>query len=124
MSYHGVPNWPAVWVRIGPANKRPKGEVGTLVEVKIRAELLHTCFLVIRHEESEYMGCLLFDDQAFLNQIFYLLKGCRGSTIETIGDPDKGILFKPPKPSACPIKCCFLRNFQLNYQRPHVNQTR
>ena len=42
--------------------------------------------------------------RAFLNQIFYLLKGCRGSTIETIGDLDKGILLKPPKPSACPIK--------------------
>src|SRR6266403_5983481 len=54
--------------------------------------------------------------RTFLNQIFYLLKGCRGSTIETIDDLDKGILFKPPKPSACPIKCCFLRNFQLNYQ--------
>ena len=26
--------------------------------------------------------------KAFLNQIFYLLKGCRGSTIETIGDLD------------------------------------
>jgi hypothetical protein len=89
MSYHGIPNWPPVWVWIGgPESKRPRGEVGTLVEVRIQPEPLHTCFLIIRHEESEYMGCLLFDDQTFLNQMFDLLKRCRGRTIQTIGDLD------------------------------------
>ena len=91
MSYHGVPNWPPVWVWIGgPKHKRLRGEVGTLVEVKIGTEPLHTCFLMIRHEEAEYMGCLLFDDQAFLKQIFYLLKRCRGRTVQTIGDLEIG----------------------------------
>ena len=32
------------------------------------------CFLLISHEGSEYLGCLLFDDHAFCRQVMELLK--------------------------------------------------
>ena len=36
LSYRGIPSWPPVWTWIeGEENKNPKGEIGTLIAVKL-----------------------------------------------------------------------------------------
>jgi hypothetical protein len=63
MSYKGVPSWPPRWIWLeGPEDKHPKGEVGILRTVLLSKDRVNRCFLLIFHEESSYMGCLLFDD--------------------------------------------------------------
>jgi hypothetical protein len=65
MSYHKLHNWPPTWTWIdGPEDKHPTGEIGML-----RTALLSKtgpgdrCFLLIRYEESCYLGCIIFEDQ-------------------------------------------------------------
>jgi hypothetical protein len=45
-------------------------------------------FLIVEHEDNEYMGCLLFDDPSFCRDIFRILQTYRGSTIRDIGSLD------------------------------------
>jgi hypothetical protein len=90
MSRYGVPNWPPVWTWIdGEENEHPNGEVGIL-----KAILLSTirpadrCFLLISHQGSAYVGCLLFDDPAFCKQIARLLRSYCNRPIAEIGSLD------------------------------------
>src|SRR5262249_19226298 len=46
------------------------------------------CFLTIYYEESDYMGCLLFDNRIFCRQIANLLQDCCGLPIAEIGSLD------------------------------------
>jgi hypothetical protein len=46
------------------------------------------CFLLIRDEESCYLGCLLFEDQAFCRQITTLLQQYCNRPIVQIGGLD------------------------------------
>ena len=92
MSIQGRRNWPPTWVWIGGRpNKEPKGEVGILKAVRwscrppIRAD---RCFLIMEYEEALYMGCLLFDDRAFCEQLFTELHDHFGETIQRIGGLD------------------------------------
>ena len=55
MSYGAISNWPPIWVWRGE-NKRPKGEVGILKEVRPHAmSPSHKCFLVVEHQGAEYL---------------------------------------------------------------------
>ena len=67
MRYCGAPSWPPVWVWMGGlGDKYPKGEIGVfrrLEESYIQPS--NKCFLLIDHEESSYMGCLMVNDHAF-----------------------------------------------------------
>ena len=90
MCYRGRPNWPPRWVWLGgKQNERPRGEVGVLKEVS-RYPLLSAdgLTLVIEHNDSAYMGMLLFDDFAFCRKIHDLLKDSRGRPIAEIGSLD------------------------------------
>jgi hypothetical protein len=71
MSYRDNRSWPPAWVWIdGREDKRPKGELGILRSVFLsKIQRANRCFLLIRYEESSYMGCLLFDDETFCGQI-------------------------------------------------------
>jgi hypothetical protein len=91
MVYHGVPNWPPVWVYIKDnITKKFKGEGGVLKHVKPvepepeRSRLV----LAIAHEGKIYTGCLMFDDHAFCSQIKTLLQNYCGHSIQDIGDLD------------------------------------
>jgi hypothetical protein len=90
MSYHKLHNWPPAWTWIdGPEYKHPTGEIGILRTVllsKIRPA--DRCFLLIRYDESCYLGCLLFEDQAFCRHITNLLQQCCNRPIVEIGDLD------------------------------------
>jgi hypothetical protein len=90
MSRRGVPNWPPVWTWVdGPENKFPKGEVGILKWVALTGiEPSDRCYLLIHHEDSSYMGCLLFDDYAFCRYIAKLLDSYCKRSIAEIGSLD------------------------------------
>jgi len=76
------------WIE-GQENKKPKGEIGTLVEVRLSViEPPNRCFLVMHHEGSTYMGCLLINDLAFCAQITRLLQNLCGNSIWAIGSLD------------------------------------
>jgi hypothetical protein len=92
MSYRGIPSWPPVWTRIrGRQDEHPKGEVGTLLEVRwaaIELPLFNEFFLVIDYDRTVYMGCLLFDDAAFCLQVEHLLQDHCGQSIASVGSLD------------------------------------
>jgi hypothetical protein len=89
MSYHGVPNWPPTWTWIdGREDKHPKGEIGTLSAVVLSNGKIDRCFMLIFHEESSYMGCLLFDNKIFCHQIAKLLQAHCNRLIAEIGSID------------------------------------
>src|SRR6266550_8514557 len=86
MSYKGVPSWPPRWIWLdGPEDKHPKGEVGVLRAVLLFKDRVNRCFLLIFHEQSSYMGCLLFDDEIFCGQITKLLEAHCNRHIAEIG---------------------------------------
>jgi hypothetical protein len=86
MMYRRRPNWPPVWFCTDGYDQHPKGEVGTLKAI-LRSDMQppNRCFLLICHEDSEYLGCLLFDDQVFCRQVMELLKGHCNRSIAEIG---------------------------------------
>jgi hypothetical protein len=92
LSYQGNPSWPPTWTWIkGPENKKPKGETGTIAEVKLSLiEPSNRCYLVINHEGSTYIGCLFINDVAFCAQITQLLQNYCGHSIQEIGSLDLG----------------------------------
>jgi hypothetical protein len=90
MSYQGVPNWPPTWTwAYGGTNKKPTGEVGVLIQVReSHIAPANRCFLVMQHDASVYMGCLLFDDPSFCRQIAKLLSNYCQRSIQEIGSID------------------------------------
>jgi hypothetical protein len=70
------------------ANERPRGEIGILIHVMPSVLEAKKLFLTIHHNESEYMGCLLFEDAAFSHQIYSLLRRFYYHPIEEIGSVD------------------------------------
>ncbi len=93
MAYRGASNWPPAWTTgSGKKNdRRPRGEVGTLVDVApSKIEPDGRCFLTIAHEGKSYVGCLLFDDGPFCQQIAKLLKRHLHYPLEYIGGIDLG----------------------------------
>lgn len=90
MQYHGMSNWPPVWTpRAGSAPERHlKGEIGVLKQVECDVKTTRKCYLVIEHEDREYMGTLLFDDAMFGWLVSVNLRKHIGKPIKEIGDLD------------------------------------
>jgi len=89
MVYRGCRNWPPVWSCTDGRNQHPKGEVGTLKAVfRSETQPPSRFFLLISHEGSEYLGCLLFNDEAFCRQVMELLKAHCNRSIAEIGGLD------------------------------------
>jgi hypothetical protein len=90
ISYRGLSSWPPAWLwRGGDSKKEVRGEVGILKEVIssiISPE--DRFFLIVKHEKSEYIGCLIISDPSFCRQISKLIRAHRGYTIEHIGGLD------------------------------------
>ncbi len=85
----GILNWPPIWVWTGgEKNERPRGEVGVLIEVIPSSLDCRRLFLTIEYNDSEYMGCLLFDDVTFCRRIYHLLKGSYRHSILEVGELD------------------------------------
>jgi hypothetical protein len=65
------------------------GEVGILKAVlRSHTEPHDRSFLVMEHSGAEYVGALLLNDPAFCREIFDMLPGHVGKTIQEIGDID------------------------------------
>ena len=90
LSYRGLPSWPPVWLWVdGQEDKKPEGEVGKLIEVRLSIiEPPNKCFLLIDHDGSTYIGCLLINDLAFCAQIGQLLQDYYGHSVREIGSLD------------------------------------
>ena len=89
MVYRGCRNWPPVWSCTDGRNQHPKSEVGTLKAVfRSETQPPSRFFLLISHEGSEYLGCLLFNDEAFCRQVMELLKAHCNRSIAEIGGLD------------------------------------
>jgi hypothetical protein len=90
MTYHGVRNWPPTWTWVeGPENKFPKGELGILMWASLTGiQPLDRCYLLMKHQDSSYMGCLLFDNEKFCRYIAHFLESYRNRSIAEIGGLD------------------------------------
>ena len=86
MCYRGVCNWPPAWVWThGTERVSLRGEIGTLIEVRRSAISTNSLFLHMQHQESEYLGCLLFGDPTFCRQMGTILRRHLGRPIAEIG---------------------------------------
>jgi hypothetical protein len=86
MRYRGTNNWPPVWV----PTKRLRatvmaGEIGILTAVRFRPNNSGECYLIIEHQNEEWIGALLFDDTRFSATISILLLENLGRPISEIG---------------------------------------
>jgi len=88
LSHCAGASWPPTWTWIdGPEKKKPKGEIGILIEVKV-SKIANRCFLVIDHEGSTYMGTLLINDFTFFVRLSKLLRDHCGKALREIGNLD------------------------------------
>src|SRR5262245_38047135 len=86
MLYHRVRNWLPSWIWTdGKERLSLRGEIGILIEVRRSLISTNSLFLGLRHQESEYLGCLLFDDPAFCRQMDKILRRHLGRPIAEIG---------------------------------------
>lgn len=90
MTYRQVPNWPPVWTQTTKTGRRTiKGEIGVLKYVYTSGGVpSDKCFLVIEHENEQYVGTLLFDNLTFCAQLCAMLQSQVGRSIQQIGDLD------------------------------------
>ena len=90
MSCYGLPSWPPTWMLLkGTGASRLTGEVGILKGIRAN-DLSSTrrCFLYMQHEESSYLGCILFNDIAFSRHVTALLQCYFDHPIAEIGSLD------------------------------------
>jgi hypothetical protein len=93
MTYRGMHNWPPVWVhtRSDPYKKLTR-EVGVLIGTRLGGTMPRRLFLVMEFENKRYLGCLMFDDAPFCNQVNDFLQNHFGTPIKEIGDLDLSFL--------------------------------
>ena len=104
VSYRGRHTWPPIWVcRVGTSKeKTPNGEVGLLKKVLYEPDSRGKIFLIIEHEDAEYVGCLLFDSRGFCETLTELLLNSCGMSIEALGSLDISPAFSPHEASGKP----------------------
>ena len=87
MSYHGISNWPPVWVQnTSKGAKTLKGESGILKYVFMRQGPADRCYLTMEYQNQAFVGTLLFDHPTFCERICRLLQSNIGRSIKEIGD--------------------------------------
>jgi hypothetical protein len=90
MSCYGIQSWPPTWILInGPGPSRLIGEIGILKGLRVNGRPpFRRCFLYMQHEESSYLGCLLFQNISFSRHITALLQCYCDRPIAEIGNLD------------------------------------
>lgn len=92
MCYRTVRNWPPTWVerRAGIGGEELRGEIGVLKEVvpSILFPGGSRFFLIVEHENKQYIGCLIFDDATFCQEIFRIVRTHIGWRIADVGSLD------------------------------------
>ena len=93
MCFHGVSNWPPVWIHSRSGDmKQLNGEIGVLKYVHASNRLSNKCYLVIEHDDVQYVGCLIFDDVGFCYKVANMLRIQTGRSIKDVGDLDLSAL--------------------------------
>ena len=130
-TYQNRRSWPPAWLYCGGFdNTHPQGEVGILKNVFVSSvKPSNRCFLIMEHAGAEYIGDLLVSDSAFCTQIYEMLLGHCGKTIQGIGNIH---LSNPPQvsdirshnlPSSRPVFIPAERRGFPTVQRNHFGAT-
>jgi hypothetical protein len=89
MNHRTIKTWPPVWVWIGGSkDKKPKGEVGILQDVRRYEASTNRCFLVIEHEQEFYIGCIHLENRLLCDELYELLTKEIGQSLASIGALD------------------------------------
>jgi hypothetical protein len=89
MNYHGINNWPPVWIHSrGGSYASVNGEVGILKFVYASNGISNKCYLVMEHDATHYVGCLIFKDATLCFQVAKMLRGQVGRSIRELGELD------------------------------------
>jgi hypothetical protein len=112
-TYKKSRSWPPNWLYCGGfENSHPQGEVGILKNVFVSSvKPSNRCFLIMEHADAEYIGDLLVSDDAFCTQIYEMLLGHCGKTIQEIGDID--LIFTPLSRGRRRVRSVLLRDHPL-----------
>jgi hypothetical protein len=95
MNHRTIKTWPPVWVWIGGSkDKKPKGEVGTLKDVRRYEANTNRCFLVIEHEQELYVGCIHLENRLLCDELYELLTKEIGQSLASIGALDIDALWR------------------------------
>jgi hypothetical protein len=82
-------SWPPPWVSsLNGVNVTATGEVGVLKDVWMSKKSRLTIFLAISFENRRFVGCMTLSDPPFCSQLYRLLRGEVGRTIEEVGGLD------------------------------------
>ena len=102
MKHQTATTWPPAWVWIGGTrDKKPKGEVGLLQDVRRYEADTNRCFLVIEHEQELYSGCIHLGNRLLRDKIYELLSDEIGHSIATIGAMDIDALWTLTRYGRC-----------------------
>jgi hypothetical protein len=88
--YKGFPSWPPMWAwRDGNKYAHAVGEVGVLKQViPPTMDPWDRCFLIIEHDDQEYMGILLVEDSSLCREVYKVLVEHCGEPIQQIAEID------------------------------------
>jgi hypothetical protein len=88
----GRRSWPPLWTSVLTTKSKtqiiPKGEAGTLKEIRHYRSQPGRVYLVIEFEGDDYIGCLLIDDQSFCKKLAERLRAHCGLSIQAIASLD------------------------------------
>ena len=102
MNHQSITHWPPTWVWIGGTrDKKPKGEVGLLQDVRRYEAGTNRCFLVIEHEQELYSGCLHMGNRLLCDRMFEALSEEIGQSIASIGALDIDTLWTLTRYGRC-----------------------
>ena len=102
MRHQTANSWPPAWVWIGGTrDKKPKGEVGLLQDVRRYEAGRNRCFLIIEHEQELYSGCIHLDNGLLCDRIYQVLSEEIGQSIASIGALDIDALWTLTRYGRC-----------------------
>ena len=83
----GFQSWPPLWVDVErKAWNVITGEVGVLMDVRMRDADSSRLFLTMQHQGGSFVGVLFLDSEPFCVKVYEFLKTCIGRDIKEIGD--------------------------------------
>ena len=78
--------WPPRWNKLISTVPSIVGEVGVLKFAHCNLRVSLKCYIVIEHEDNDYVGELIFTDRLFAEKIMTSLRFNIGRTIQEIGN--------------------------------------
>jgi hypothetical protein len=83
----GFRSWPPLWVNIETKVWNViTGEVGVLMDVRMRDSDSSRLFLAMQHQGGSFVGVLFLDSERFGVKVYEFLKTCICREIKDIGD--------------------------------------